>query len=160
MSYLESVLLIHVVISMIALGAGFAVMAGFVTNRPLALLTHVFLANTVATSATGFLFPFDGFKPSYVFAVLSLILLGVAYYARYTRRMADPWRATFIATAIASQYLNFFVFVAQAFNKAPSLNAIAPTQSSPVFLISELVSLVVFVAFAFLAVKRFRPLAA
>jgi uncharacterized membrane protein SirB2 len=54
-------------------------------------------------------------------------------------------------------YLNVFVGVTQAFQKVPSLQPLAPTQSEPPFLIAQIVVLVIFIALGALAVKRFHP---
>lgn len=54
-------------------------------------------------------------------------------------------------------YLNVFVAIVQAFQKVPGLKAIAPTQSEPPFLISQLAVLVLFVALAIMSTIRFAP---
>jgi hypothetical protein len=54
-------------------------------------------------------------------------------------------------------YLNVFVGVVQAFQKIPALNALAPKGSEPPFLAAQLVVLISFIAFGYLAVKRFHP---
>src|SRR5947209_19448985 len=58
-------------------------------------------------------------------------------------------------TAIAL-YLNVFVGIVQAFLKVPGLRAIAPTQSEPPFVITQLAALTLFVILAVVAAKRFR----
>jgi len=40
--------------------------------------------------------------------------------------------------------------------KSPALNALAPTQSEPPFLVAQLVVLVLFVGFGIVAARRFR----
>jgi hypothetical protein len=57
---------------------------------------------------------------------------------------------------MVSLYLNVFVLVAQLFMKVPALHALAPTQSEPPFKITQLVVLVVFVAWTIAAAKKFR----
>ena len=54
-------------------------------------------------------------------------------------------------------YLNAFVGVVQAFQKVPSLQQLAPTQSEPPFLVAQILVLAIFVVLGFLAVKRFHP---
>ena len=49
------------------------------------------------------------------------------------------------------------VLVVQAFLKVPFLNALAPTQSDPPFIVTQLVVLGVFVVLGVLAVRSFRP---
>ena len=52
----------------------------------------LFLASTVATSVTGFGFPFDRLLPSHMVGILSLLVLAVAIFARYARHLAGGWR--------------------------------------------------------------------
>ncbi len=66
------------------------------------------------------------------------------------------WRSVYVVGAALALYLNVFVAVVQAFLKVPFLNALAPTQKEPPFLVAQLVVLVIFVRFTILAAKRFR----
>lgn len=50
--------------------------------------TATYLATTVATSATGYLFPFERLLPSHVIGALSIVVLGVAIYVRYAQHIA------------------------------------------------------------------------
>ena len=52
-------------------------------------------------------------------------------------------------------YLNVFVGVVQAFLKVPFLNGLAPTQTEPPFLITQLVVLALFVMLTVVAAIRF-----
>jgi hypothetical protein len=52
-------------------------------------------------------------------------------------------------------YMNFFVFVAQTFQKGPALKAMAPTQSESPFVITQLVVMASFVVLGIFAVKGF-----
>lgn len=154
---MDAVLIIHVVISLLAIVSGYVVIGGMLQGQRLPRWTAFFLITTVLTSATGFLFPFVEFKPSYVFAVLSFIALAIAIYALYSQRLSGRWRATYVITAIFSQYLNVFVLIFQAFLKLPPLKALAPTQSEPPFAIAQAVNLVAFLILGYMAVKRFQP---
>jgi hypothetical protein len=66
------------------------------------------------------------------------------------------WRPDYVVSAVAAQYLNFFVLVVQLFLKVPALKSLAPTQTEPAFAVSQLITLVVFVAPGVAAVRRFR----
>jgi hypothetical protein len=110
----------------------------------------------VATSATGFFFPLHGFTPAAAVGILSLILLAVAIYALYVRKLAGAWRGSYLLTALIALYLNFFVLVAQLFQKTPALKDLAPTQSEPPFGIAPGLVLVVFVVLGISAFRRFR----
>src|SRR5262245_1642926 len=50
---------LHVVLSLIGIVAGLVVAWGMLAGKPLPALTALFLATTVLTSVTGFLFPFS-----------------------------------------------------------------------------------------------------
>ncbi|MFO0898321.1 MAG: hypothetical protein U0836_12935 [Pirellulales bacterium] len=155
-AYLAVVTLVHVVISVVALGAGGYVLYGLLRNERLDRATALFLATTVATSATGFLFPFQRWLPSHTLAVISLVALGVAIYARYGRPFVGGWVKAYVATAVLSLYLNVFVLVVQAFLKVPALKALAPKQNEPPFVVAQLIVLAVFLGLGALAFKRFR----
>ena len=153
---LSTFTLLHVIISHAGIGSGFVVVWGWFNNKRLDGWTAIFLVTTVLTSVTGFMFPFEGFKPSYVLAVLSLIVLAIAIYARYSRKLTGASRSTYVITAAFALYFNCFVAVVQAFMKVPALHALAPTGSEPPFLVAQFAVLAVFVWLTYRAVKRFR----
>jgi hypothetical protein len=66
----------------------------------------------------------------------------------------------YVITASLALYFNVFVLFAQLFAKVPALKAIAPTQSSPVFGLTQLVVMVGFVVLTIRAFKGFRATAA
>jgi hypothetical protein len=148
---------VHVVISLIGLAAGFVVLEALVNSRRLAGWTALFLAMTIATSATGFLFPASHITPAHVLGVVSLAVLSVAVVALYQRHLAGPWRAAYVLSAVTAQYLNFFVLIVQLFLKVPVLQALAPTQTEPAFAVTQLLALLLFLGVGVLAVVRFRP---
>jgi hypothetical protein len=153
---LSTFTLLHVIISLAGVGSGFIVLYGLFNSKRLDGWTAIFLTTTVLTSVTGFMFPFEGFKPSYVLAVMSLIVLAIAIYARYGRHLAGSWRGTYVVTAAMALYFNCFVAVVQAFAKIPALHALAPTQKEPPFLIAQLLVLAIFVWLTYRAAKRFQ----
>lgn len=148
--------LFHVLLSLVGIGSGFVVLYGLLTSRRLEGWTTIFLATTVATSVTGFLFPVQHFMPSHGVGIVSLILLGFAIYARRVRQYAGAWGRTYAVTAVLSLYLNVFVLIVQSFQKVPALKTLAPTQSEPPFQIVQLSVLLLFVAFTILSAVRFR----
>jgi hypothetical protein len=117
--------------------------------------TALFLATTVLTSVTGFLFPFHKFLPSHAVGIVSLLVLAVAIPALYVFHLAGSWRLTYVIGAVIALYLNVFVLIAQQFMKVPALKALAPTQSEPPFLGAQVVLRLVFVVLGVLAAKRF-----
>jgi hypothetical protein len=152
---LSTFTLLHVIISLAGLGSGFIVVLGLLNSKRLDGWTAIFLTTTVLTSVTGFMFPFEGFKPSYVLAAMSLVVLAIAIFARYGRHLAGGWRGTYVITAAVALYFNCFVAVAQAFMKIPALHAMAPTGSEPPFLIAQVLVLAIFVWLTYRAAKRF-----
>lgn len=146
----------HVVLSLIGIFTGLIVVFGMLTGEKLDGWTAVFLATTVLTSMTGFLFPFHKLLPSHVLGVISLIVLPVAIYARYSRQLAGGWRRTYVITAMIALYLNVFVLIAQLFAKVPALKAIDPTQSGLPFKLTQLIVLVLFVVLTIATAKKFR----
>ena len=153
---IASFTLFHVVLSLIGIASGLIVMVGLWAAKKLDGWTALFLATTVATSVTGFLFHSAKFGPPHVIGLLSLLLLILAVLARYSYHLAGSWRWIYIVTAMLSLYFNVFVLVAQLFMKVPALRALAPTQSEPPFKIAQLVVLVLFLILGTFAAKRFR----
>jgi hypothetical protein len=113
----------------VAIVSGFVVVFGLLTAKRLDGWTALFLATTVATSVTGFLFPFHRFMSSHAVGIVSLLVLPVAIFALYRRRLVGYWRPVYVVAAMLALYLNVFVLVAQAFLKVPALKATVPTQS-------------------------------
>ncbi len=154
---MDALTLIHVLLSLIGIVTGFIVMVGMFDSRRLESWTAIFLITTVATSVTGFLFPFTKLLPSHIFGIISLVVLAIAAAARYSFRLKDSWRWIYVATALIALYLNVFVLVVQAFLKIPGLTALAPTQAEAPFLIAQLVVLAFFLFVGTRAAMRFRP---
>ena len=148
--------LIHVLLSLVGILTGLVVLAGLLSAKRLDSWTLVFLASTLATSLTGFGFPFERLLPSHIIGAISVVVLGAAIYSRYVRLMERRWRSIYVVAAVVALYLNVFVLVVQLFLNVPALNALAPTQSEPPFAVAQLVVLVVFAGLGVAAVKRFR----
>jgi hypothetical protein len=72
-------------------GSGLVVMFGLLAGRRLDAWTALFLASTVATSVTGFGFPFHHLLPSHKVGIVSLVVLAVAILARYPLHLAGAW---------------------------------------------------------------------
>jgi hypothetical protein len=154
---LASFTIAHVVISLIGIASGFVVARGMLNARRLESWTRVFLAATLATTVTGFLFPFEKFLPSHATGILSLVVLPIAIFALYRKRLAGPWRWVYVVAALIAQYLNTFVLVVQLFLKVPALHALAPTQTEVPFAAAQGVVLLLFVVLTVAAIRRFRP---
>ncbi len=147
---------VHVLLSLIGILAGLVVMFGLLTSKALKRWTAVFIWSTVATSVTGFFFPFHRFLPSHAIGIISLLVLAVAIYALYGMHLAGAWRRIYAITAMIALYLNVFVLIAQLFDKVPALRALAPTKTEAPFKQAQLAALVVFVVLTILAAIKFR----
>jgi hypothetical protein len=148
---------LHVIISLIGIVTGLVVLLGMLGAKRLGFWTAIFLATTVLTSVTGFLFPFTKLLPSHVFGIISLVVLAIALLALYGLHLDGPWRWIYVAAAVLALYLNAFVGVVQAFQKLAFLQPFAPTQTEAPFIVAQVVVLAIFVVLGFLAVKRFHP---
>jgi len=147
---------LHAVLSLIGIGSGLIVLFGLLTAKPFEGWTRLFLATTVATSATGFGFPFAHLLPSHKVGIISLVVLAVAIFARYGRGLAGPWRRVYVIGTVVALYFNVFVLVVQLFRKIPTLLVSAPTQTEPPFVVTQLVVLGLFVVLGVGAAIRFR----
>jgi hypothetical protein len=148
--------LLHVVITLIAIGSGLIAVGGMFAAHRLPGTSALFLFTTVLTSVTGFLFPIHGFTPALGVGIVSCVILLVALFAYYGRRLTSAWRWIYVVTAIAALYLNVFVLVVQSFVKIAAFNALAPTQSEPPFAVAQGIVLGLFIALGVLAATRFR----
>jgi uncharacterized membrane protein len=149
--------LLHVLISLIGIVVGLIAMTGWLKSDPSRIPTAIFLATTILTSATGFLFPFTKLLPSHIVGIISLVMLALATFALYAGRVSGFWRPIYTVTAMLSLYLNVFVLLVQAFMKIPMLRAWAPTQTEPAFLVAQGATFVLFFALTILTTVRFRP---
>ena len=147
---------VHVLLSLVGIFSGFVVVLGMLAAKRLNGWTALFLATTVLTSVTGFLFPFHKFLPSHGVGIVSMFALVFAILARYGLKLAGPWRQIYVISAVISLYLNVFVLIAQLFQKVPTLKAMAPTQSEPPFLVSQVVCMAIFVVLGIAAAIKFR----
>jgi len=148
---------IHVVLSLIGIVAGLVALFGMFRNKSLNGWTLIFIVTTVATTLTGFLFPFKGFTPAIGTGIVSSVVLAVTVLARYAFNMIGAWRWIYVVTAVVSLYLNCFVLVVQGFLKVPALRALAPQGNEPAFALTQGLVLVLFVIAGFIAVRRFHP---
>lgn len=149
--------IIHTLISLIAIFTGFVVLFGLFAGKRLDGWTKWFLITAVATTVTGFFFPFHGFTPAVKLGIITVPVLAITIYTRYARQLGGAWRWVYVIGAVLSLYFNVFVGVVQAFEKIPGLKAIAPTQTEPPFKLTQLVVLALFIVLGILAAIRFRP---
>jgi hypothetical protein len=150
---------IHVVISLVGIAAGIPLMAAMIGGRPLGVANMVFLVATVATTLTGFLFPFHGFDPAIGVGIVSTIALAVALLALYGGHLAGFWRPAYTVGVTLALYLNVFVGVVQSFQKIPFLQGADPNHQPPAFAVVQGAVLIGFIVIGVFATKRFHPVA-
>jgi len=141
----------------VAIVAGIVVVKESLASRMPGGWTALYLVTGIATSATGFGFPFDRFIDSHWTGVASLVAFALALSARYGFRLAGAWRWIYALGLVIGLWFLVVVLIAQAFKKVPALTAMAPTQAEPPFLVAQLVALVIFAWLAIAAARKFRP---
>jgi hypothetical protein len=147
--------LFHVALSLLGILAGLVVVFALISGKQWKSWTATFLLTTLATSLTGFLFPFHKFLPSHGVGIVSLLVLALTIPALYVFHLAGAWRRVYVIGSVIALYLNVFVLIAQFFMKIPALRALAPTGSEPPFLVSQVVVMLIFIVLAVSATKRF-----
>lgn len=147
----------HVAISLLAIAVGLWVLGGMMANRRMSGATALFLATTVITTLTGFVFPIGQFTPALGVGIISTGVLAVCLWARYRGGLEGRWRGAYVITAVVALYLNCFVLVVQLFLKVPALNSLAPTGTEPPFLIAQAATLILFVLAGWRAFQRYHP---
>jgi hypothetical protein len=157
---LHAYTILHVIISLIAIAAGFVVVFGMLRSQHMEGWTATFLITTILTSLTGFAFPFLKFTPAHAVGAISMVVLLLACLAFYFYRLAGNWRWIYVVGAVAALWFNVFVLIVQAFQKVSVLQPLAPTQSEPPFQIVQGLVLVAFIVLGWLAARRYHPPAA
>ena len=148
---------LHVFLSIVGIGAGVFIVFGLITSRRLRILTDLFMVTNVLTDVTGFMFPNHKLTPGIVVGFLSTIALIVALLALYIKKLQGSSRGAYVVSVCIAFYLNVFVLFAQLFAKVAVLKAPAPTPSSPAFLITQAIVLVIFIVITVSAFKKFHP---
>jgi hypothetical protein len=143
---------LHVVLSLAGIATGLVVMGAMIAGHMSPAWTGAFLATTLLTSVTGFLFPFDALLPSHVVGIISIVVLAAALVALYARGLAGPWRGTYVVATLVALYLNCFVAIVQAFLKLGVLHASGALQG-----IVQGIVFAAFVAFGYRAFRNFQP---
>jgi len=149
--------IIHTLVSLVAIVTGFIVLFGLLAGNRLPGWTKWFLITAIATTVTGFFFPFHGITPAIKLGVISSVVLVVTLYAGYGKQFTGAWRWIYAVGAVLTLYFNVFVGIVQSFEKIPALHALAPTQTEQPFKFTQLSVLVLFIVLGLVAAIRFRP---
>ena len=147
---------IHVVLSLIGVASGLVALFGLITANSMSSSTLLFLLTTLATSVTGFFFPFHGFTPALGLGILSVFILIAAIAARYRFHLSGAWRWVYVVCVVIALYFNSFVLVVQAFLKIHALHVLAPTGSEWPFALAQALALAFYFLTGALAIKGFR----
>src|SRR5712691_6280327 len=88
--------IVHTLVSLVAIFTGFVVLFGLLAGNRLDAWTKWFLIIAVATTVTGFFFPFHGITPAIKLGIISSVVLLVTIYARYAKHLAGAWRWIYV----------------------------------------------------------------
>lgn len=152
----DTLLIVHVAVSLIGIATGLVVMPALAAGRWLGGWQAAFLVTTALTSLTGFLFPFSGVTPAFLFGVVSMLALAVTAATWPFRAERAAAGVAYAVAATLALYLNLFVLIVQSFQKVPFLQPLAPTQSEPPFAIAQLILLLAAFAIGSFAVRTAR----
>lgn len=133
---------LHVALSFIGIASGLIALPAFAAGRYLPRMTALFLATTLATTLTGFLFPITAFTPALGVGAISTVAPAVALAALYGYNLKGRAHLVYAISATAGLYLNLFVLIVQALLKVPAPNDLAPNGTEPPFLVAQALLLV------------------
>jgi hypothetical protein len=161
--------ILHVVITLVAIVAGFVVMVALLGSKRPAGWTAIFWIFTVATTVTGFMFLQEpsfrnGLTPAVATGIIATLFFVVGLCALYVKKVIGSWRWIYVITMMVSLYLNVFVLITQSFQKLKFLNPAAPMVGPPFaepantqFAIAQGLTILFFLVIGVLAAKKFRP---
>lgn len=152
--------MVHVALSLIGIATGFLVIFQMIGGKALGGLNTTFLVTTILTSVTGFFFPITKVTPGLVIGTISLVILAIALFAFYSKRLAGGWRTVYVVTAVIAQFFNVLVLIVQSFMKISALHALAPTGEEGIVKIVQVCALVLLIVLGVIAAKNFKSAAA
>jgi len=147
---------LHVLISFVGIIAGLIALPAFARGHILPRTNVIFLWFTLLTSLTGFLFPIVAFTPALGTGIVSTVVLAIAFWAWYGRKLAGRAAPVYAVTATIGLWLNLFVLVVQSFLKVPALNALAPTGTEPPFAAAQGALLILMIGLGYFAFRASR----
>lgn len=151
---LSAFTVLHVVLSLIALAAGIAVAAGFLTSRAMPGITALFLVTTLLACLTGLAFPSVRFGLGHRLGIVSVLVLLPTAAALYVHHLAGAWRWIFTTGVLTVLWLNGVIGVFQVYAK---LAVLRPHARPEIVNATQLALFSIFVALVLLAARRFRP---
>lgn len=162
---------IHVIISLIAIGSGLVVVFGLIGSHRLPKLTALFWVMTVLTTVTGFMFFLSPTQakvltPAAATGIVATIFFVLGLIALYMKHLYGRWRWIYAVSATISLYLNIFVLFTQSFQKLKIVNpaghltsTVGPPFGGPTdfyFAVAQGAALLIFVMLAIVTAIKFR----
>jgi uncharacterized membrane protein len=148
---------IHTAISLIAVAAGLIALIRDKEISPRNTLGKVYVITTILVCLTGFgIFQHGGFGKPHVLGVITLIVLGVAYVAGYTKLYGRL--SPYIETVSYSATFLFHLIpgVTETTTRLPLGAPLLPNAEAPALQVASAVMGVVFLIGAALQVRRLR----
>ena len=150
---------VHVLLSLIGIATGFIIIIQMIGGKQLGGLNTTFLATTILTSVTGYFFPITKVTPGIIIGAISLVVLAIALFALYAKKLTGSWRTVYVVTAVLAQFFNVLVLIVQSFEKIPALHAMAPTGEESIVKITQVCALVLCIVLGVVAGKNFKTAA-
>ncbi|MEP7044500.1 MAG: hypothetical protein ABI843_15650 [Dokdonella sp.] len=148
---------LHTAISLIAVGAGIVALLreGLITSRD--TVGMIYVIATVLTCLTGFgIFQHGGFGKAHLLGVVTLIVLGVAAVAEYTRAFGRLGMQVATVSYSATFLFHWIPAITEASTRLPPGEPLLPSADAPELQIASGVLVVVFLLGALLQLRRLR----
>ncbi len=148
---------IHTAISLIAVAAGLIALIGDREISPRNLVGKIYLITTILTCLTGFgIFQHGGFGKPHALGIITLVVLGVAAVAGYTRLYgrASPYIET--VSYSATFLFNMIPGITETTTRLPLGAPLLPDADAPALKTATAVLVVVFLIGAAFQVRRIR----
>jgi uncharacterized membrane protein len=148
---------IHTAISLIAVAAGIIAFVRDKEISPRNMLGKIYVITTVLTCLTGFgIFQHGGFGKPHALGIITLVVLGVAYVAGYTKLYGrlSPYIET--VSYSASFLFHMIPGVTETTTRLPLGAPLLPNADAPALKVATAVLVVVFLIGAALQVRRMR----
>ena len=164
----DTFIVIHVLITFVAIGSGFPVVFSLVGSHRLPKTTAVFWLFTVLTSITGFMFFLSPAQakvitPALLTGFIATVVFLFGLIALYVKHLYGAWRWIYVVSTAISLYLNVFVLITQTFQKIKLVNPGAPMIGPPFapptdfqFAVAQGAALVIFLMLGIIGVIKFR----
>lgn len=148
---------IHTAISLVAVGAGIVALLreGLITSRD--GVGMVYVIATVLTCFTGFgIFQHDGFGKAHLLGVVTLVVLGVAAVAEYTRAFGRAGLHVATMSYSATFLFHWIPAITEASTRLPPGRPLLPNADAPELQIATGVLVVLFLLGAALQLRHLR----